>query len=67
MEREDDPQDIGYGTPDAGQSPPEGENPSGPAGEIRTDEDTSGGPLQSGAGPGSGEAAAEADAERDAA
>ncbi len=57
MESTDDPQDSSFGMPDADQGPPEGENASGPLGEIQTDEDTSGGPLSSGAGEGSGQGA----------
>ena len=42
------------------QTPPEGENASGPLGETSREEDTSGGPLSSGAGEGSGHGAEDA-------
>jgi hypothetical protein len=40
--------------------PDEARDESGPEGEISPDEDTSGGPLSSGAGPGSGQGAEDA-------
>ena len=54
---DDETRDSSYGMPDADQGPAEGENASGPIGEIQPDEDTSGGPLSSGAGEGSGQGA----------
>lgn len=54
---DDDPKDISYGQADADKGPAEGENASGPIGEVQTQEDTSGGPLSSGAGEGSGQGA----------
>ena len=62
MERdpEYDPQDPSYGDADADRAPGEGENAGGPIGEVQTEEDTSGGPLSSGAGPGSGQGAEDA-------
>jgi len=51
---DDQQRDTGDGLPDADQGPPPGENASGPKGEISRDEDTSGGPLSSGAGEGAG-------------
>lgn len=41
--------------PDADRGPDEGENASGPIGEISREEDTSGGPVSSGAGEGAAE------------
>ena len=55
MESEYDPKDPSYGDAGTDQAPPEGENASGPIGEVQTEEDTSGGPLSSGAGEGSGQ------------
>jgi hypothetical protein len=62
----DDPQDPSVGMPDADRAPAEGENAGGPLGEITTQEDTSGGPLQSGAGEGAGFEGARRDAEAEA-
>jgi hypothetical protein len=42
-----DPTDPSYGMPDADKGPEEGENPSGPIGEIQREEDTRGGPEAS--------------------
>jgi hypothetical protein len=55
MSSDDDPKDISSGQAGADKGPGEGENASGPIGEVQTDEDTSGGPLSSGAGEGSGQ------------
>jgi hypothetical protein len=52
-----DPKDPSYGEADADKAPPDDENASGPLGEVQTEEDTSGGPLSSGAGEGSGQGA----------
>lgn len=41
--------------PDRDRGPAEGDDASGPIGEITTEQDTSGGPLESGAGPGAGD------------
>jgi hypothetical protein len=48
--------DASYGMPDADKAPDD-DNASGPLGEIEREQDTSGGPLSSGAGPGSGHGA----------
>jgi hypothetical protein len=62
MERDPqyDPEDPGYGMPDADRAPSGDDDASGPIGEVQTEEDTSGGPLSSGAGPGSGQGAEDA-------
>jgi hypothetical protein len=50
-----DPTDPSYGMPDADKGPEEGENPSGPIGEIQREEDTRGGPEASIPGEDAGE------------
>jgi hypothetical protein len=59
-DREYDPQDPSYGDADADKAPEGDDNASGPIGEVKTDEDTSGGPLSGGAGEGSGHGADDA-------
>jgi len=57
----DEQRAAGEGLPDAEEAAPAGENASGTAGEISRDEDTSGGPLSSGAGEGAGEGGPDVD------
>ena len=49
------------GLPDADRGPAPDENAAGPPGEVSREEDTSGGPLSSGAGPGRGQGGPDAD------
>jgi hypothetical protein len=58
MEPEHDPT---TGLPDADRGPGPDENAAGPHGEVSREEDTSGGPLSSGAGPGRGQGGPDVD------
>jgi hypothetical protein len=49
------------GLPDADRGPGPDENAAGPQGEVSREEDTSGGPLSSGAGPGRGQGGPDVD------
>jgi hypothetical protein len=62
MERdpEYDPHDPSYGDAGTDKAPQGDDNASGPIGEVQTEQDTSGGPLSSGAGEGSGQGAYDA-------
>jgi len=53
--------DLTTGLPDADRGPGPDENAAGPQGEVSREEDTSGGPLSSGAGPGRGQGGPDVD------
>jgi hypothetical protein len=57
----DEERNQSEGLPDADRAPDDDDNASGTKGEISRDEDTSGGPLSSGAGPGRGQGGPDVD------